>query len=320
MLRDDRGARQSRLEARGSGVSGCRSPKLGNATRGKRIQLRLLEKDRKTMTASGANATTPNVEITVEVATEERADHFRRYGWVKLPGLISRVTAHAIRAEVERCTKPGRNTSMSAWANTFDFYKTPSEHSAFLAQVGPSRQLADVALRLTGLPAVRFFVDSALVKKPVFDGGDDTPWHQDLPSTPLDRRGMLQIWIALEDYSAQEGTLRYMSGSHRLGPLGRTQYVPRSTSITQFYPELADLSVSSSDMAAGDALVHDGLTMHSAGLNLGKQPRWAYSSGWIPADALFTGAPNQYTDDLGLEVNKELDHARFPRFTLADPS
>ena len=273
------------------------------------------------MATAETGTVTPEVTINAEAVTRDRVAHYREHGWVMLPGLLSRRTAETVRQELDASSKPVVNTILRDDSQPFDFHKMPSEHSELLRRVGRSPQMAEVARRLTGLPAVRFWLDSGLIKKPLSEGGSDTPWHQDFPAQPLDRSGGLQLWIALEDTPAHAGTLQYMSGSHRFGVLGRTQFLPPGTSVIEVHPALAELEVSAApEVAAGDALVHHCLTMHSAGANHGTGKRWAYTSAWMPADALYTGMPCQFTDGLGLEVNKEFDHPRFPRFSVSGPS
>jgi ectoine hydroxylase-related dioxygenase (phytanoyl-CoA dioxygenase family) len=65
-------------------------------------------------------------------------------------------------------------------------------------------------------------------------------------------------------------------------------------------------------LKAGDATVHSVLVGHGASENQTDEPRWAYICAYIPGDALYTGAPNYNYDGIGLEVNKPIDHPRFP--------
>ena len=63
---------------------------------------------------------------------------------------------------------------------------------------------------------------------------------------------------------------------------------------------------------AGDATVHCAMTPHRAPANETSAPRWVYSVSVFPADTLYTGAPQAFTDGLGLAVNEPFDHPRFP--------
>jgi ectoine hydroxylase-related dioxygenase (phytanoyl-CoA dioxygenase family) len=78
---------------------------------------------------------------------------------------------------------------------------------------------------LTGEDDVRVFWDKTFVKPPAAEGTRESVWHQDFPYNPIDRRGMLTVWMAIEDVPANAGALRFVPGSHRLGPLGRLDLV-----------------------------------------------------------------------------------------------
>ena len=63
----------------------------------------------------------------------------------------------------------------------------------------------------------------------------------------------------------------------------------------------------------GDATVHDGMTIHSAGANQTADPRWSYVVQYFVADALYTGAMNRQTDRVAhLAVGKPLCDCHFP--------
>jgi ectoine hydroxylase-related dioxygenase (phytanoyl-CoA dioxygenase family) len=138
-----------------------------------------------------------------------------------------------------------------------------------------------------------------------------TSWHQDNPNFPLDRNA-LTIWVALDEITPDMGPVEYLSGSHRCGMLGD---VPKSRmDLLDEYPDLARFPISPAHhMQPGDATVHHGLTVHSAGHNTTSRPRWSYLIAYFPADARYSGAPNHDTDGFGLEQGGTLDH---PSFTL----
>ena len=123
--------------------------------------------------------------------------------------------------------------------------------------------------------------------------------------------------MALDDIPANMGTVHFLNGSHRLGPLGRSLTWPEGTELPDVYPELKELEMSlPNDMRIGDVTVHDSLTVHGAGQNLGDRPRWAMTLAHMRADTQYTGMSNQVTDGLGLVENEVFDHPQFPLFTV----
>ena len=75
--------------------------------------------------------------------------------------------------------------------------------------------VGEVVSSLLCADQVRLFSETYLNKPP---GGLPTPWHQDWPLQPFDRRDTVNCWVALDDISMEQGPLHVVSGSHRLGP------------------------------------------------------------------------------------------------------
>ncbi len=256
--------------------------------------------------------------------TRAEVEAFSENGWVQLEGLLTPETAAGILSRVQSrmgadATAEVRGdysaagapeTLQRAWRN----YDSPSSDDEWVHSVCFSDGLSRVTTRLMGDRDARFLADSVLCKLPAAMAGGRTPWHNDLMTFPLDRAGSLTIWIALVGCPPEKGTLRYLSGSHRERPLGR--YAQRDDGIdmvgdhpwlTERYEECPPLH-----LRAGDALVHDMMTVHSARVNTTDAPRWVYATHRFPADALYTGAPQRFFDGLGLALNQPVDHPSFP--------
>ena len=196
------------------------------------------------------------------------------------------------------------------WSNAFDLrLRHPELHPIV-------RRCGEIARALIGTDDVRVFWDKTFSKPPIQDGTRQSVWHQDWPYLPIDRRGFLAFWIAVEDVSVASGAMRFVPRSHRLGPLGRLDLVGREHELEDILrPD--DLAVVGEPvtipLSAGEATVHDGLTLHGAGPNLSDRPRRGWSIVFLPGDTLWTGGPhphaelNRYLD----EVNGPFDHPRF---------
>jgi hypothetical protein len=58
--------------------------------------------------------------------------------------------------------------------------------------------------------------------------------------------------------------------------------------------------------------VHNLAITHYAPPNATDKPRWVYSTQWLPYRTRYTGAPNHRTEGLGLQIDRPLEHPRFP--------
>jgi phytanoyl-CoA hydroxylase len=122
------------------------------------------------------------------------------------------------------------------------------------------RELAEHALHGPVVPKnLQYFNKPAGIGQP-------TPPHQDGFYFMLDPCEAVTIWLALDEVDAENGCVRYVTGSHRLGMRNhsRTQTLGFSQSIVD-YPTAADrwheIAVAA---GPGDVLVHDALTIHRA--------------------------------------------------------
>ena len=253
--------------------------------------------------------------------TDEEMEFYDRNGWVCLPRLISvshagRLLLHAKGlmgedASNAKTDKPKRSDEQRAW---FRDYDEPSLANPVLSEYAHSTELGKVASDLMGKVPVRFFQDQLLVKAPAADGGGPTTWHHDMSYLPLDRNGVAHVWLALVDVPPEKGSMRFLNGSHRLGLFGRSMFSDKGD-LTQTHPKLFETSTMSPPLhlAPGDATVHDASIAHYAPPNTTGEPRWAYLTAFFRADALYTGAEYRVTKRAeGLEINKVLDHPRFP--------
>ena len=263
------------------------------------------------------------IDELIRDVTDDEVAFYRENGWVRLDGLfaaelVAEILAHAkdrmgedARAEMPD-NRPGIMTPQlrALWND----WQNPSDEDPFFQSVSRSRAMARVGSRLMRDRDVRYWSDAIMCKLPAAEGGSRTPWHQDFPYLSHDRTGILNVWTALVDMPPEMGTMRFLSGSRRLGPMGRVIHRTDGQDLLDLFPWIAEEHEVSPPLrlAAGDATVHDWLTAHAAPPNDTEQPRWTYVCGMFPADTLFTGAQQRRSDGLDLKVNEPFDHPRFP--------
>jgi ectoine hydroxylase-related dioxygenase (phytanoyl-CoA dioxygenase family) len=123
--------------------------------------------------------------------------------------------------------------------------------------------------------------------------------------------------MPLVDCPPEKGTMRFLSGSHRAGLLGRFVHRTDGYDLLDHFSELEQAHPISEPLhlAPGDVTVHDRMTVHFAPENTTDSIRWVYAVSWFNDDALYTGQPCHRMDGLDLKVNERLDHPNFPRIT-----
>lgn len=267
--------------------------------------------------------------ITVEPreVTADEVAHFTERGWVKLDQFIDPGLAAELLDSGKELMEKGKDqdamkeANLQAWWSSRRRVALDDKAEPFRSML-LSKNLSKAAhdmmnrARLTDreIP-VRLGSETLTCKAPAgMPGNEATPYHQDWPGSPFDRRGSLNLWVALNDVPAERGSMRFLSGSHREGPLGRMGRAEFSD-VTEEYPKLTELYEWSPphDLKAGDATVHDGCVVHGGPANSTDEYRWAWIMMFFPDDALNTGAQSFVAHGLGIENNKHLHHARLPQ-------
>jgi hypothetical protein len=257
----------------------------------------------------------------VRAISDAEVAHYRKNGWAKLERLFAPWAIEGLLARAKSRMGPepmtvSRQDPKERVPDEYNWYSRwdgCSHADDWIKGLSHSKGLATAAALLMG-SSVRFYFDHFFVKLPGSRRGGPTPWHQDLPHHPLDRQGVLTIWVALVDIPPEMGTMRFLNGSHCAGLLGR--YLNRTDGIclideNPWVLETYEMSAPI-HLKAGDATVHNLMIVHYAPENETDRMRWVYSTQWLPPATRYTGAPNHRTDGLGLQIDRPLEHPRFP--------
>jgi ectoine hydroxylase-related dioxygenase (phytanoyl-CoA dioxygenase family) len=270
-----------------------------------------------------AGATT---EATMRDVTEEEVAFYRENGWVKLerliePDLAAEMLAVAQREMlvqddldvIEHQTASSKVHDRSHWR---DWHFPGRDHGVEpFRSLAYSQAIGRNAARFQGREvAINYHADMLAVKMPEGHvASQPTGFHQDWVNFPFDRVGFLTFWIALDEIPPERGSMRFYSGSHQAGPLGKMGLIG-GPEIPDYYPDLKNRYELSPPLhlQPGDATVHNGMVVHGAPRNSTDQPRWTFICSYHPADTCYTGAPHHiFTSDLGLEVGEPIKHERF---------
>jgi ectoine hydroxylase-related dioxygenase (phytanoyl-CoA dioxygenase family) len=147
-----------------------------------------------------------------------------------------------------------------------------------------------LAAELMHWDGVRMLQDNCIWKPP---GTKSLGMHQD--GSYLDYLvppEMVTCWIALDDTSAEAGTITYAAGSHRWprAPENRGEFhAPADwlAPVGRAAPDGAEPRLVPIEVKAGGASFHHHLTFHGSGPNTASVHRRAVISHLIPADAEF---------------------------------
>jgi len=125
---------------------------------------------------------------------------------------------------------------------------------------------AEVGALLAQVPGLRLAQDNLIWKPP---SGKALLCHQDAAYLDhLDPPNMTTCWMALDDTSADTGTIYYVRGSNHWphAPLGGEFHAPDDwlAHVRESMPAGADLELVPIEVPAGGAAFHDGWTFHGS--------------------------------------------------------
>jgi phytanoyl-CoA hydroxylase len=185
----------------------------------------------------------------------------------------------------------------------------PWQRGGPLADLTRHARLAAIARHISGMAALRVFLDQVIVKPP---GGAPTVPHQDAPFLSFDDHRSLNCWVALDDVTAANGALSYYRGSHRLGPLPRS-HLDEGDTLERLVPALKEFPVDLVEMRAGDVAFHNCFTVHRGSANETAEPRRAFSIQYMAADARYNGYEHEFLSPYQPVVGQPL---AFPCFAV----
>jgi ectoine hydroxylase-related dioxygenase (phytanoyl-CoA dioxygenase family) len=267
----------------------------------------------------------------VRAITEEEIAAFHANGWVRLDGLLSReltdellmqakivmstpddgaAAARTADGQARRVAGVKQVVDVGAWHDRRRLAvegKEPFASVAFSPQLG-----ADVQKLMRREVGIRYRTDYLACKMPAGQPGSArTHWHQDIRFMPHDRAGTVNVWIALQEVTPAQGSLRFLTRSHIEGLAGWADDLSTERQdIFDRYEISPPLH-----LRPGDATIHHSYTIHGAPENATTKPRWTYVVSYFPTDVRYTGMPSPEHDELGLAVGEPIEHDRFPLVT-----
>jgi hypothetical protein len=218
----------------------------------------------------------------VREVTGEEVAFYQEHGWVKLDALVTReLAAELLRVGEDwhqrqhKSTRDWNSLALQADAEPFRSFM-------FSERMGRNAQRLVHRERLGNDGASLRYRNDHFVARPPGPGG--TPYHQDSTEHGSDRAGELQFWLALGEVTPEMGAMRFVTGSHREGPLGAV--LNGSPDLLEQYPRLTHVYELSPPFhyRPGDATVHHGYTVHGAPPNTSQRPRLSYIFSYTPAD------------------------------------
>ena len=222
----------------------------------------------------------PRTEMPTKVLSGEEVERYRREGFLLLDRPVIPADAlKEVRDQIDnlfdhfqrlapryaRDLAPGARAGEPPRIPEID---VPSKFAPKLMESPVLNICTRIARELHG-PDVELTWDHAIYKPPLNEAA--TPWHQDAAYAEpgQDSVGM---WVPLQDVSADQACMRFVPGSHRLG-LATHAHLASESNPGLLGAQVDETAVVNCPVSAGGLVLHNDMTLHSTGPNLGTETR-----------------------------------------------
>ncbi|MFL2583285.1 MAG: phytanoyl-CoA dioxygenase family protein [Gammaproteobacteria bacterium] len=248
--------------------------------------------------------------------TEEQIQAFNEDGFVVVDRIISDENVALLRERLDVLFSGEYETGIGPDEVNWKKERDPIENTRQICNGWKSdRYVASVVLRqdigkacavLGGWPGTRISQDNILWKPP---GGKPLGFHQDSAYeqwTAIPE--WASCWIALDDTTAEGGTVEYVRGSHRWGESGMIEeFHAPSNPVKELAEAASNAGVEKPErvpvvVKAGGGAFHQGWTWHGSDINHTQRPRRSVVAHCMSSE-------NQFHDDRVSSI-----YSRYKRF------
>jgi ectoine hydroxylase-related dioxygenase (phytanoyl-CoA dioxygenase family) len=246
------------------------------------------------------------IEVELEIS-DDAVSAFARNGFLIRDRIISRAGAERLRDEMAHSFQGDYDSGLMPdevnWKPGHDPHVTRQicnvwKSNRALASVILNEVTGRAVARLNGWPGARLAQDNLLWKPPMAGGvaGGALGMHQDSAYAGwAEPRLMCTVWIALDDVTAEGGTMEFARGSHlwnHSAPIGqfhnpkdyRADFRRAAAAAGVPEPEMVPVEV-----PMGGGSIHHGWLWHGSGPNRTAHPRRSVVSHCLSSEARFTG-------------------------------
>jgi hypothetical protein len=222
--------------------------------------------------------TRPEVETLPTRLTEDAVQAFRRDGFLYLPGLFSEKETDLLRrrlVDARETLARKRFYVVDSTGGLAELIAWSGDRGDLLGGWVRVSRLVAAAQDLLGGQELTHWHSKISFKEPGSEGRWD--WHQDYGSWY--REGclvpdMLTASVALDENTAENGCLRLLRGSHRMGRIDHPDIGEANGADPEVLAEaFARMEMVECDLAAGDCVIFHCNTLHASGANPSPRPR-----------------------------------------------
>jgi phytanoyl-CoA hydroxylase len=228
--------------------------------------------------------------------SQDKVDFYNEHGYLRIPNVFSAEETEELAKELDRLIDVWASDELGWTGGWRQALMTPDVDAASKLVALHDLQLYSsawcravcnpkLAASLADLlgSAVEFHHSTMHVKPP--ETGQPFPMHQDWPFYPHSDQHYVDVLVHLDDTSHDNGEIRFLEGSHKLGVLEHITETPEGP-CTPYLP-LEDYRLEDTTPVparAGDVVCFNICTIHGSYLNATNRPRRLVRVGYRDPD------------------------------------
>ena len=230
--------------------------------------------------------------------TEQQAQFFQEQGYLVVENIFTAAevatfqrACDAITAQAQGLTESTDRLKMKVFEDSTKLVQQvgdPHEMSGMWLDLVKDARLLDMVEMWLG-PNLMVYYSQLMMKAP--RQGFTAPWHQDFAFFPHSRAEILACTVAIDDATLENGCVRVIPGSHKLGLINHYDKAGVFTGIVQDQSSFDERTEVALPAKAGSVIFWHSLTLHASHPNRTAKPRRALVIEYKnPAHRLLTGS------------------------------
>ena len=214
--------------------------------------------------------------------TQQQTDFFQQQGYLVVEDVFGaeEVTAFQracdlISAQAQGLTESTDRLNMKVFGDSTKLVQQvgdPHEMSGLWLDLVKDTRLLDMVEALLG-PNLMVYYSQLMMKAP--RQGFSAPWHQDFAFFPHSRADILACTVAIDDATLENGCIRVVPASHKLGLINHYDSAGVFTGIVQDHSRFDERTEVALPARAGSVIFWHSLTLHASHPNRTEKQRRA---------------------------------------------
>jgi phytanoyl-CoA hydroxylase len=207
--------------------------------------------------------------------TQQQGEHFIEHGWLVVEEVFSPAEVAVWQRSADALAAQARGLAQNSerfrfkGASQVQQIAEPHELDGVWLDLAKDARLLDLVEGLLG-PNIQLYYSMIMWKQP--REGFEAHWHQDFAFFVHNRADLLACMVAIDDATLDNGCLRVISGSHKLGLLNHFKE-GRFSGVLQGDPPLHVGPEVALPVKAGGVLFWHSLTLHASHANRSERSR-----------------------------------------------